>query len=247
MPSFRNYLLSTAVGAARDGQSNRPRRGRSECSRWPQLPARAVDQRGRHPFRRPDQLDQEPPPSSNFTKLAGHGVVYPSAYTTAPSDSYPGMLAQVTGATACSMTTVTTARSIRRRIPIPGGACQIPAGVVTTGVAGLQPGADVHNADRSDDPACARPGPWSARGCAYGRHQGAVALNQLDGQRQAVRPTPLAPRSFPLYTHRHEPHRAHRRPFGRSDLPRIRVRAAAPVVAPPPSSTYSPLSAPPGR
>lgn len=99
MPSFRNYLLSTAFGAARDGQSNRPRRGRSECSRWPQLPACAVDQRGRHPFRRPDQLDQEPPPSSNFTKLAGHGVVYPSAYTTAPSDSYPGMLAQVTGAT----------------------------------------------------------------------------------------------------------------------------------------------------
>ena len=37
-------------------------------------------------------------PLSNFAKLAAHGVVYPNAFTTAPSDSYPGMLAQVTGA-----------------------------------------------------------------------------------------------------------------------------------------------------
>jgi hypothetical protein len=38
-------------------------------------------------------------PHSNFAKLANHGIVYPNAYTTAPSDSFPGMLAQVTGAT----------------------------------------------------------------------------------------------------------------------------------------------------
>jgi hypothetical protein len=38
-------------------------------------------------------------PNSNFAKLANHGIVYPNAFTTAPSDSYPGMLAQVTGAT----------------------------------------------------------------------------------------------------------------------------------------------------
>ena len=38
-------------------------------------------------------------PYSNLGTLAAHGVVYPNAYTTAPSDSYPGMLAQVTGAT----------------------------------------------------------------------------------------------------------------------------------------------------
>jgi hypothetical protein len=37
-------------------------------------------------------------PNSNFAALAGHGVMYPNAFTTAPSDSYPGMLAQVTGA-----------------------------------------------------------------------------------------------------------------------------------------------------
>ncbi len=38
-------------------------------------------------------------PRSNFAKLANHGIVYPNAFTTAPSDSYPGMLAQFTGAT----------------------------------------------------------------------------------------------------------------------------------------------------
>jgi len=37
-------------------------------------------------------------PDGNFAKLAGHGIVYPNAFTTAPSDSYPGMIAQVTGA-----------------------------------------------------------------------------------------------------------------------------------------------------
>ncbi len=38
-------------------------------------------------------------PESTLAQLANHGVVYPNAFTTAPSDSYPGMLAQVTGAT----------------------------------------------------------------------------------------------------------------------------------------------------
>jgi hypothetical protein len=37
-------------------------------------------------------------PTSNMAALAHHGIVYPNAFTTAPSDSYPGMLAQVTGA-----------------------------------------------------------------------------------------------------------------------------------------------------
>jgi hypothetical protein len=38
-------------------------------------------------------------PNGNFAMLAAHGVQYPGAYTTGPSDSYPGMLAQVTGGT----------------------------------------------------------------------------------------------------------------------------------------------------
>lgn len=38
-------------------------------------------------------------PDSNFAKLANSGIIYPNTFTTAPSDSYPGMLAQVTGST----------------------------------------------------------------------------------------------------------------------------------------------------
>jgi hypothetical protein len=38
-------------------------------------------------------------PDSNFAKLAGAGDVYPNAFTTAPSDSFPGMIAQFTGST----------------------------------------------------------------------------------------------------------------------------------------------------
>jgi hypothetical protein len=37
-------------------------------------------------------------PDSNFAKLANSGIIYPNAFTTAPSDSYPGMIAQMTGA-----------------------------------------------------------------------------------------------------------------------------------------------------
>lgn len=38
-------------------------------------------------------------PAGNIAKLAGHGIIYSNAFTTAPSDSFPGMLAQVTGGT----------------------------------------------------------------------------------------------------------------------------------------------------
>jgi hypothetical protein len=41
-------------------------------------------------------------PNSTFAKLAAHGIVYPNAFTTAPSDSFPGMLAQVTGGSPLS-------------------------------------------------------------------------------------------------------------------------------------------------
>ncbi len=38
-------------------------------------------------------------PASNFARLSHQGIIYPNAFTTAPSDSFPGMLAQFTGAT----------------------------------------------------------------------------------------------------------------------------------------------------
>ena len=41
-------------------------------------------------------------PTGALASLAGHGVRFPNAMTTAPSDSFPGMLAQVTGGTSKS-------------------------------------------------------------------------------------------------------------------------------------------------
>jgi hypothetical protein len=41
-------------------------------------------------------------PSSTFATLSQHAVIYPGALTTFPSDSFPGMLAQVTGGTPYS-------------------------------------------------------------------------------------------------------------------------------------------------
>jgi hypothetical protein len=38
-------------------------------------------------------------PKSALATLAGHGVIYPNAFTAAPSDSFPGMLALATGGT----------------------------------------------------------------------------------------------------------------------------------------------------
>jgi hypothetical protein len=38
-------------------------------------------------------------PTSHLAALSRHGLIYPNAFTTAPSDSFPGMIAQVTGAT----------------------------------------------------------------------------------------------------------------------------------------------------
>jgi hypothetical protein len=37
-------------------------------------------------------------PTSTLATLSQHGIIYPNTFTTAPSDSYPGMIAQATGA-----------------------------------------------------------------------------------------------------------------------------------------------------
>src|SRR2546425_3427138 len=52
-------------------------------------------------------------PNSALAELSGHGVTYSNARTPSLSDSFPGLLALVTGgsrsATACSTTSATTA------------------------------------------------------------------------------------------------------------------------------------------
>ena len=69
-------------------------------------------------------------PDSNFAHLAGHGIIYPNALTSAPSDSFPGILALVTGGTPKS-TGVFYDNSYDRTLFAPGSNCQGPAGANT--------------------------------------------------------------------------------------------------------------------
>ncbi len=61
--------------------------------------------------------------SGALAQLAQHGVVYPNAYTTAPSNSFPGMIAQVTGGTPRSAG-VFYDDSYDRVLFAPGSQCQ---------------------------------------------------------------------------------------------------------------------------
>jgi hypothetical protein len=99
MRSLRNSLLSTAVGAfalvAFTGQSVRADGDAAVGRDYRHVLLISVD--GMHAIDLTNWVKNYP--GSNFAKLTSHGIVYPNAYTTAPSDSYPGMLAQVTGGT----------------------------------------------------------------------------------------------------------------------------------------------------
>jgi hypothetical protein len=97
MRSFRSFLLATAAGAV----SALAAAGHPVAAATPAITSTyqhvlliSVD--GMHSIDLTNWIVNHP--TSNFAKLAGHGIVYPNAFTTAPSDSYPGMLAQVTGA-----------------------------------------------------------------------------------------------------------------------------------------------------
>jgi predicted AlkP superfamily pyrophosphatase or phosphodiesterase len=68
-------------------------------------------------------------PASTLASLTGHGVVYPNALTTAPSDSFPGLLAQVTGGTSKS-TGVFYDVSYDRSLFAPGSNCAGAPGTV---------------------------------------------------------------------------------------------------------------------
>jgi hypothetical protein len=66
-------------------------------------------------------------PSSRLAQLARAGVEYTDARTTIPSDSFPGLMAQVTGGTSKS-TGVFYDDSYDRTMWAPGSNCQGPAG-----------------------------------------------------------------------------------------------------------------------
>jgi len=62
-------------------------------------------------------------PQSHLAKLAAHGVVYPKALASAPSDSFPGLLALVTGGTSKSHG-VFYDNSYDRNLFAPGSGCK---------------------------------------------------------------------------------------------------------------------------
>ncbi|MBU6463115.1 MAG: alkaline phosphatase family protein [Bradyrhizobium sp.] len=100
MRGFRDYFFSTAavvamlaggITVARADDDN----GHSQRHGYKHVLLISVD--GMHAIDLKRWVESRP--GGNFAQLTNNGVVYPNAYTTAPSDSYPGMLAQVTGAT----------------------------------------------------------------------------------------------------------------------------------------------------
>jgi predicted AlkP superfamily pyrophosphatase or phosphodiesterase len=66
----------------------------------------------------------------NLSKLTEHGITYTNASTTKPSDSFPGLLAQVTGGTSKS-TGVFYDDSYDRTLFAPGSNCQMGPGTET--------------------------------------------------------------------------------------------------------------------
>jgi hypothetical protein len=101
MRSFRSLLLSTAVGAvallAAAGQPVRADDVPNAAVGRDYQHVLLISVDGMHAVDLTNWIKNHP--ASNFARLANHGIIYPNAFTTAPSDSYPGMLAQVTGAT----------------------------------------------------------------------------------------------------------------------------------------------------
>ncbi|MCW2643802.1 MAG: type phosphodiesterase/nucleotide pyrophosphatase [Dactylosporangium sp.] len=78
-------------------------------------------------------------PRSTLAGLAGHGVTYDHAKTTFPSDSFPGLLAQVTGGT--SKTTGVYYDDTYNHELLPPG---------TTNCAGAKPGTEVNYTEQAD-------------------------------------------------------------------------------------------------
>ena len=95
MRLLRNYLLSTTaalvVTCAAIGQAGAA--GPSVGTGYEHVLLISVD--GLHAVDLAKWIQSHP--DSALAKLAGTGMIYPNAFTTAPSDSYPGMIAQATG------------------------------------------------------------------------------------------------------------------------------------------------------
>jgi hypothetical protein len=97
MFGFRNYLLSTAAIAGAMLACGVAFAQADSDSRHGYKHVLLISVDGMHAVDLKRWTESHP--GGNLASLVDNGVVYPNAYTTAPSDSYPGMLAQVTGGT----------------------------------------------------------------------------------------------------------------------------------------------------
>ena len=96
MRSLRTHLLSTSIGAAALLAAALPALAATPAVAPTYKHVLLISVDGMHSVDLTNWIEHNP--TSNFARLAKHGIIYPNAFTTAPSDSYPGMLAQVTGA-----------------------------------------------------------------------------------------------------------------------------------------------------
>lgn len=94
--SLPNALLSAAAGMAAlmAGQPGRAAQPPAVTATYKHVLLISVD--GMHAVDLTKWIEAHP--ASTFAKLAKQGVSYSNAFTTAPSDSFPGMIAQATGA-----------------------------------------------------------------------------------------------------------------------------------------------------
>jgi hypothetical protein len=95
MRSLRNYLLSTTTVVVLAANTPAHVTNPAVTTDYENVLVISVD--GMHAVNLANWIQNHP--NSNFAKLAGTGLIFSNAFTTAPSDSYPGMIARFTGAT----------------------------------------------------------------------------------------------------------------------------------------------------
>ena len=166
-------------------------------------------------------------PNSNLAQLARHGVVYPNAFTTAPSDSYPGLLAQFTGATPATGGLFYDDSYDRQEYPSVN--FWLSQGKADPGCSG-QPGAEVTNFEELDRgynfSTRARVRPHRRRNAGQGAHAARSRQHAAQDRRRTLRPRSIrTTTSAPTPSSRSPMRPASTRP-GRTSIPPTRTSAA---------------------
>ena len=127
MRTFRKLLAGTALAT---GLLVQPGLAASDSATRPYAHVLLISIDGMHALDLTNFLESSANSSSTLKSLSHHAVIFPNAFTTAPSDSFPGMIAQVTGGTPKSAD-VFYDDSYDRTLYPPGSNCTGPAGTET--------------------------------------------------------------------------------------------------------------------